>query len=224
MPDIKVQHILTLAHLLSKGARYNFVTATTAELGRSIKRSQQAASKHLRELEETGFIERIADGRNRRIRITSAGYDELVRLDRILGASIDTCPSRIVLEGRMVSGMGEGAYYMSLKGYTRQFRARIGHVPFPGTINVRLDKKEHAEAARQLDAMDGVKIDGFSDGKRTYGRVKCFAAKVNSVDSHVIRPERTHHDSATIEIISRYNIRRAAGLSDGSKVTIEIPV
>ena len=40
MLDLKIQHILTLAELLSKGARYNFVHITTASLGKSIKKSQ----------------------------------------------------------------------------------------------------------------------------------------------------------------------------------------
>jgi len=224
MTDIKVQHILTLAHLLSKGARHNFVTVTTTELGGAIKKSQQAASKHLLELEKGGFVERISDGRNCPIRITGRGYSEMIKLNRVLNSSIGSSPSRIVLKGRLVSGMGEGAYYMSLGGYTRQFRTKIGHVPFPGTLNVKLEKREYVEAIKQLDAMDGVRIDGFSDGRRTYGWVRCFPGKINAVDSHLIRLERTHHDPSVIELISRHNIRKTAGLSDGSKVTIRIPI
>ncbi len=223
MADIRVQHVLTLAHLLSRGARHNFVTVTTAELGRAIRRSQQAASKHLLELEKGGFVERASSGRGYSVRITSRGHGELVRLNRILNDSLGSSPSQIILEGELVSGMGEGAYYMSLGGYTRQFKARIGHVPFPGTLNVQLYKKEHIEAIRQLDAMDGIKIDGFSDGRRTYGWVRCFACRINGVDSQLIRLERTHHDPSVVELISRHNIRRSARLSDGSKVTIRIP-
>jgi len=222
--DIKVQHILTLAHLLSKGAKHNFVTVTTTELGDAIKKSQQAASKHLLELEKNGFIERISSGRNYSIRITDRGYSETIKLNRVLNSSIDSSPSGIILKGRLVSGMGEGAYYMSLKGYTRQFKAKIGHVPFPGTLNVKLDKKEHVEAIKRLDAMDGVRIEGFSDGRRTYGWVKCFSGRVNAVDSQLIRLERTHHDPSVIELISKHNIRKTAKLSDGSGVTIKIPI
>jgi riboflavin kinase len=63
MTELKIQHILTLTHLLSKGAKHNFVTITTSSLGKSIKKSQQAASKHLLELEQNNFIERIISGR-----------------------------------------------------------------------------------------------------------------------------------------------------------------
>ena len=52
MTELKIQHLLTLSYLLSKGAKYNYVTLTTSSLGKNIKKSQQAASKHLLELEE----------------------------------------------------------------------------------------------------------------------------------------------------------------------------
>ena len=58
MSDLKIQHILTLAYLLSKGARHNFVQITTSSLGKSIKKSHQDASMHILELENGGYIDR----------------------------------------------------------------------------------------------------------------------------------------------------------------------
>ena len=80
MTDLKVQHILTLTYLLSKGSRHNFIPITSSDLGKNIKKSQQAASKHLLELEKDGFIERIMTGRNFSLKITPKGYSEVVRL------------------------------------------------------------------------------------------------------------------------------------------------
>jgi len=225
MTELKIQHILTLTHLLSKGAKHNFVTITTSSLGKSIKKSQQAASKHLLELENNDFIVRIISGRKISVKITEKGYSELVKLSSALQKSLTSSPSEVLLKGILVSGMGEGAYYMSLKGYTKQFKSKIGYVPFPGTFNVKLGKKEYTEAIRQFEGMEGTLIDGYSDGKRTYGWVKCFKAKLNSsFDCQLIRLERTHHDTSTIELISKTNLRRAAKLSDGSSVSIIIPL
>ena len=39
--------------------------------------------------------------------------------------------------------MGEGAYYMGLKRIYKTIQIKIGYIPFPGTLNVRLDKKIH---------------------------------------------------------------------------------
>ena len=225
MTELKIQHIITLTYLLSKGAKYNFVTITTSSLGKNIKKSQQAASKHLLDLENSNFIERIISGRKISVKITSKGYSEMVKLSQILQKSLKSSPSSVILKGTLVSGMGEGAYYMSLKGYTQQFKSKIGYVPFPGTFNVKLEKKEYTETIRQFEGMDGVRIDGYSDGKRTYGWVKCFKAKLNSsFDCELIRLERTHHDTSTVELISKNNLQKTAKISEGKKVTITIPI
>ena len=225
MSDLKIQHILTLSQLLSKGARYNFIQITTSSLGKNIKKSQQSASKHLLELETNGFIERVVHGRKVSVKITQEGYAELLKLHLLLRANIETSAPSLELKGTIVSGMGEGAYYMSLKGYTKQFKSKIGFVPFPGTLNVKLNQPEYIQAVEQFILLDGIMIDPFSDGKRTYGWVKCFHAKLNnSVKCELIRLERTHHDNSVIELISKNNLRKTAKLKTGSKVTIKILV
>ena len=225
MTELKIQHLLTLSYLLSKGAKYNYLTITTSSLGKNIHKSQQAASKHLLELEQNKFITRIINGRNLSVKITSKGFSEMVKLSSILQKSLDSSPSHIYLTGTLVSGMGEGAYYMGLKGYTKQFKSKIGYIPFPGTLNVRLDKKIHQEAIKQFETLDGIKIKSFSDGKRTYGWVKCFPAKLNnSINCQLIILERTHHDDSVIELISKTSLRKNAKLKDGSKVSIKIVI
>ncbi len=225
MTELKIQHILTLTNLLSKGAKHNFVTITTSSLGKNIKKSQQAASKHLLELENKNFIERIISGRKISVKITPKGYSELVKLSNILQKNLTSSPSHVLLKGTLVSGLGEGAYYMSLEGYSKQFKTKIGYIPFPGTFNVKLGKKEYTETISQFEEMEGIHIDGYSDGKRTYGWVKCFKAKLNSTfDCLLIRLERSHHDTSIIELISKNSLRKTAKLSDNSKVTITIPI
>jgi len=223
MSDLKIQHIIALTQLLSKGARYNFVQLTSSSLGKSVQKSQQTASKYLMELENGGFVERFMKGRRVFVRITNKGYAELVKLHSLLGSSLGTFPSFIELKGEIISGMGEGAYYMSLKGYTKQFKSKIGYIPFPGTLNVKLYQKEYVQAIQQLDDLDGQKINSFSDGKRTYGWVKCFTAKLNrTVNCQLIRLERTHYDNSIIELISKNSICKTANLKLGSKVSIKI--
>jgi len=225
MTELKIQHILTLSYLLSKGAKYNYVSVTTSSLGKNIKKSQQAASKHLLELEQNKFIDRIISGRNISVKITSKGFSEMVKLSSVLQKSLDSSPSHVELQGTVVSGMGEGAYYMGLKGYTKQFQSKIGYVPFPGTLNVRLDDKIHQESIKQFETLNGVKVKSFSDGKRTYGWVKCFNAKLNNtINCELITLERTHHDDSIIELISKSCLRKSAKLKDGTQISIKIPI
>ncbi|HLA22549.1 MAG TPA: DUF120 domain-containing protein [Nitrosopumilaceae archaeon] len=225
MSDLKVQHILTLAELLAKGARHNFISITTSSLGKSIHRSQQAASKHLLELERDGYIERIRSGQKVSVRITTKGHAEIARISSILRSSLESSPSYLEFKGTIISGMGEGAYYMSMKGYTKQFKTKLGYIPFPGTLNVKLKDKEYTEAKRSLDAYGGIMINGFSDGKRTYGWVKCHPAKINnSIDGALITLERTHYDDSVIELISYTNLKKVTKLSTGSQISVRIPI
>lgn len=225
MLELKLQHIITLAELFAKGARYNFVPITTSSLGKSIHKSQQAASKHLLELESDGYIERMRSGTRVSVRITTKGHAEMSKIFSVLKSSLETSPSHVEFKGVIVSGMGEGAYYMSMKGYAKQFKSKLGYIPFPGTLNVKLRDKEFVEAKRSLDAYPAVTVNGFSDGKRSYGWVKCYPARVNnSVDAALILLERTHHDDSVIELISKENIKKSAKLSTGSQITIRVKV
>lgn len=223
MSDLKIQHLLTLSYLLSEGAKFNFISITTSSLAKEIGKSQQAASKHLLDLEKDGFIERTITGRKISVKITSNGSIELKKILNLLKKNLELSPS-IVLSGKLVSGLGEGAYYMSLKGYTKQFIKKIGYIPYPGTLNIRLDNKKFSQMINQLDEdFISIKIDSFSDKNRTYGWVKCYDAKLNnSYDCKLIRLERTHHDSSIIEFISKHNLRKTGKLKTGSKIKIKI--
>jgi riboflavin kinase len=68
-------------------------------------------------------------------------------------------------------------------------------------------------------------VNGFSDGRRTYGWAKCYPARVNNtIEAAVIVLERTHHDDSIIELVSKENIKKLAKLSTGSNVTIRVGI
>ena len=127
-----------MTDLLQRGAQYNFIELTTSDLGKNIKKSQQAASRHLLDLENAGYIERLRKGQTFRIKITNRGYSEVKSLYSTLKSAIEVTPFTIDFEGIVVSGMGEGAYYMALEGYRKQFKEKLGFEPYPGTLNVKL--------------------------------------------------------------------------------------
>ena len=256
---LRVHHVLTLAHLLSRGAGQNYVEITTAALGSGIRKSQQSASRHLADLERDGLVERgtaattttttATAGRRMSVRVTKRGLEEMRRLSSVLQNSMSPedpgAPTRVSLAGVLVSGMGEGAYYMALDGYTRQFSSKIGYVPFPGTLNIRLRHRRYQEAIKKIKSgRAGKTIESFSDGQRTYGWAKCFPAILRAVGDGRSKPvdgkahlggregggipcqlivlERTHHDDSIMELISEDCLRNAASISDGSEVVVDV--
>jgi riboflavin kinase, archaea type len=225
MPEIKLQHILTLIELLSKGAHHNFVEVTTTLLGKGIGRSQQAASKHLLDLETSGYIERLKKGQKFAVKVTDKGYSEIQSLFLSLRTALESTPATMDFEGNVISGMGEGAYYMSLEGYRKQFREKLGYEPYPGTLNIRLTDQIYMNGRLELGKHPSIFINGFSDGTRTYGWVKCYRATINegAVDNAaVLVLERTHYDDSMVEVIAPISIKQAAYIKNGDRIKVQV--
>jgi riboflavin kinase, archaea type len=227
MPEIKLQHIFTMTDLLQRGAHYNYIVITTSDLGKDIKRSQQAASRHLLDLENAGYIERLRKGQTFRIKITNRGYSEIESLYSTLKSAIESIPFSIDFEGTVVSGMGEGAYYMSLEGYRKQFKDKLGFEPYPGTLNVKLIDQIFMNARREIGRYPSVFINGFSDNIRTYGWVKCYKANINKGavnNAAALVLERTHYDDSMLEIIAPICLKEAIGIQNGDRISIKVQI
>jgi riboflavin kinase len=228
MDELKLQHILTITELLLLGARFNFIELTTINLGRNITKSQQAASKHLQELEAAGYIDRVRKGRKFRVKITDKGYSAIERIYSTLKSAVECAPpTALSFEGRVVSGMGEGAYYMSLEGYRKQFLKKLGYEPYPGTLNVKLVDKIFMDTRREVGNYPSIFIDGFSDSRRTYGWAKCYPALVNDgliSNAAVLVLERTHYDESMLEIIAPVSIKETAGIENGDQIKVKMIV
>ena len=76
--------------------------------------------------------------------------------------------------------MGEGSYYMSLKGYRKQFKEKLGYEPFPGTANLKLEDRIYMDKKKEISNYPSIYIDGFKDENRTFGWVKCYPAILTS--------------------------------------------
>jgi riboflavin kinase, archaea type len=222
--DIRFRHILTLIHLLFLGARRNYVELTTAQLSKNIDRSQQSASKYVLELENMGYVDRIRSGHSMRIKITDKGYLQVSNFYNKLHSAMESYSNEVItLEGNVVSGMGEGAYYMSLEGYRKQFRQKLGYTPFPGTLNIKLSDPVSIRSRRDLSTYPSVFIDGFSDNLRTYGWVKCYPVEINNQrieNVALLILERTHYDDNTIEIIAPISIKESTKIKNGDLISV----
>ena len=227
MVEIKLQHIFTMTDLLQRGAQYNFIELTTSDLGKNIKKSQQAASRHLLDLENAGYIERLRKGQTFRIKITNRGYSEVKSLYSTLKSAIEVTPFTIDFEGIVVSGMGEGAYYMALEGYRKQFKEKLGFEPYPGTLNVKLVDQIFMNARRDIGKYPSVFINGFSDDTRTYGWVKCYKAEINKGainNAAALVLERTHYDDSMLELIAPISLKESTGIQNGDKISVKVQI
>jgi riboflavin kinase len=81
-------------------------------------------------------------------------------------------------------------------------------------------------ARRELGSHPSIFVDGFADGTRTYGWVKCYRATINGkVDNAaVLVLERTHYDDSMLEVIAPMSIKDAAGIKNGDRVKVQVHV
>lgn len=199
------------------------IRTSTPELASRMGYSQQTASRHLRELERLGYIKRTITGREESVVIAENGRKELystyIRLRTVVG---EEEMNSITLEGEVVSGVGEGAYYMDLEGYRKQFKRRLGFEPYPGTLNIQLSESSLLQR-KILDSIDSTNIKGFEDGKRTYGDVRCFKALIQgSIVGAVVIIDRTHYSTSILEVIAPVQLRKELKLKDGNMVRVKI--
>ncbi len=116
------------------------------------------------------------------------------------------------MRGKIASGLGQAQYFISREGYSRQFVEKLGFVPFPGTLNVRLEEPFPAE--RQA-----IKIEGFAEEGKSFGECNCYRIELNDIEAAVVRPERSRYPPELIEIIAPVKLR-ALGLEDGDPVEV----
>ena len=217
--------LATLKIVALEGALGGQTTITCSELAGRLDASNQTASRRLQRLEDADYLRREITGDGQRVTLTDGGERALQReyadYRRLFEGDAD-----VTLRGAVTSGMGEGRHYISLPGYMRQFRDRLGYEPFAGTLNVDLDDESIRSRAR-MDALDPIEIDGWEDDERTYGPAFCWPATLESgekrcADAHVIAPERTHHGADQLEIIAPDKLRETLALEDDEEVTIHV--
>ena len=220
---MKSSYLSTLIQLLLLGAKTP-IELSTYNLAKSIDKTQQTASQHLLFLEKNNMILRYKIDGIDVIKISDSGLEYLKSVNQQITSAFDESVSNIIT-GTLFSGLGEGAYYISLSGYKKQFISKLGFEPYPGTLNLKISDIIHKRFFDKLSKSDGILIDGFTDKKRTNGNVKCFPCKINSnIQGSIIVIERTHHDHSVIELISPKFLRNKLKLNDGDAVSVKVDV
>ncbi len=218
-PRARGETIAVLRLLAQAGADHTPAVLTSREVGARLGVSQQAADRYLMALEHRGLLVRSLARRRQRLQLTAAAMD-LLRAEYHSYRRLFEGPGRATIAGEVVSGLGEGRYYLSQPGYVLQFTERLGYGPFPGTLNVRL-KPSELRRVNVVRDWEGIRIDGFEASGRTFGGATCYAARLNGRRCHLIRPDRSHYQDV-IEFVAAESLRRRLRLQDGDPVEADL--
>jgi riboflavin kinase len=222
---LKPHLLFTLLTLAELEEELRGKPVTTYFIAEKLRSSQQTASKRLIELEKLGMINRFKRGEGELITVSSEGLKELNFLFMSLKRIFEPSVEELVFRGKVFTGFGEGAYYVSKNGYLNQFVEKLGFRPYPGTLNVKLEEagKGVVKSRELLKALKPIVLQGFESDGRSFGPVRCFKATVNGLgECALIEAHRTHYGSDVIEVISPFNLRRRLGLRDGDEVEVRV--
>ena len=135
-------------------------------------------------------------------------------LDSLEGTSL-------VFTGKIVTGLGEGAFYVKQKKYLEGFDKKLCFRPFPGTLNISINEND-IEKRLQLREQKPIVVEGFKDGKRSFGKIDTYRCAINGMPAAVIFPEMSVHGLQVLEIVAPYNLRKKLNLADGNEVKVEV--
>ncbi len=211
--------ILSLKKLALLGAHQKPLELSSLEFASHIDSSQQTAARKLKDLEEERLVSRQVLPDGQLISITEYGISLLQKEFNDYQEIFSGNGNRKILSGRVITGLGEGQYYISLDGYRMQFREKLGFDPFPGTLNIKLDRRS-IELRKKINGT--TRISGFTRENRTFGNGSCFNIMIKDIRGAVVVPERTHYPEDIIEIIAPVNLRDYFNLKDGSIVDVEV--
>ncbi|MEF8829443.1 MAG: DUF120 domain-containing protein [Halolamina sp.] len=224
-PAVGADGLAALKAIGLEGGLAGDVKISCAGLAETLGASSQTASRRLQRLEEADLIEREVVNDGQWVVMTDPGEARL-RAEYADYRRLFDESAELTLTGAVTGGMGEGRHYISLPGYKRQFKQRLGYEPYPGTLNIDLNERS-VRIRGELAAIEAVPIDAWEDEGRTYGSASCYVATVEGngrtfEPTHVIVPDRTHHDEDQIEVIAPEMLRDELGLADGDELTVRI--
>jgi riboflavin kinase len=123
------------------------------------------------------------------------------------------------LAGVVTSGLGQGAYFMSLPWVRDAIRRLIGFTPYPGTLNVRLD----AEMVAVWQAIrDGHSIVMAPPPSEPCGARLVPVVVAPDVEAAVIVPDVTRYGDDLLELIAAVLERSRLGLHDHESLTLRL--
>ncbi|MBI5391115.1 CTP-dependent riboflavin kinase [Candidatus Woesearchaeota archaeon] len=199
-----------LLHLAKNTKLYGRRETSTMKLAEETKSSQQTISRKLQEMDDLGLIERKVTLTGITLLLTAAGIHVLEDLHEECEALFEHQSS---IEGEIISGLGEGKYYVRL--YRDRIQKSLHFRPFYGTLNIKVDD---ATLRKILLAKGKVTIEGFKTRNRTFGKVFCWKTAIGgSITGAIILPDRSTHKNV-IEVIAPVNIRKKLKLENGGKV------
>lgn len=125
---------------------------------------------------------------------------------------------KMKVEGTVTTGLGKGAFFLSKDFYKNELNKKCGFTPFPGTLNIIIQKD-------YLNEINSIKENckNIIKPEGDFGAVKYIKAILNdTIKGAIVFPAKTVHEENYLEFIAPIKLRDELNLKDNDKVTLEI--
>ena len=123
-----------------------------------------------------------------------------------------------VLNGRVVSGVGQGAGFTELEWAKTAFIAECGIDPFPGTLNLLVEEPEHRATWLDVKTGPGQRIDASDPASCD---ALLYPIRIcDSLPGAIVLPEVSGYAEDQIEIIAALPLREHFSVADGDRIEI----
>lgn len=125
-------------------------------------------------------------------------------------------------KGEVYSGRGEASGFMEIDWVKEQCRGFTGFEPYPGTLNLKVDKDTFGLIRRAAMSL-GKRIIPPAEAK-DFCEARMLLLTVNGISSAVIYPMVDDYYDDTIEIIAPVIFKKIPGIRDGSLLELSLPL
>lgn len=124
------------------------------------------------------------------------------------------------IKGKVTSGTGRAAKFLSLDWVHSQIKEKFGFFPYKGTLNLAIDERTSENYRIYALTHPGILVEPVVEG---YSSGKFFSVRIDGrIDGAIVIPQVLGYPRDLVEIIAPVNLRDRIGLKDGDEVAIEI--
>ena len=122
----------------------------------------------------------------------------------------------LCVKGKVFSGKGEGAEFIKLPWVRKQIKEKLGFIPHPGTLNIKLAEDSIRLKSLKAESIEISPAMGFCRGR-------CYNAYLmDNLECAIIVPEVENYPEDIMEIIASTSLREKLQLEDGNIVEVKI--
>lgn len=121
-------------------------------------------------------------------------------------------------KGEVFTGMNKAGEYLSMTPYQEKIRDKTGFKPFPGTLNLRVEKKKVQKLKQNQEKK---RIDQFSYKGEELSGLNLYSISIEGTDAVFIDIDITEYDDTVMEIIAPCKLRKKLGIEDGDTAKID---